>query len=73
MARSKTQKKVVINQAYFELIERKAELLDEMTDGSDSFALAPEHFKTMAKLQKDWDKADGGSLKGCEPYVEPKE
>ncbi len=73
MAKSKSEKRVVVNQAYFELIERKAQLLESMFEnaGDGEIDIYVSVFKDWAKIQKDWDKADADSLDGSEPYVPP--
>lgn len=63
----------MVNQAYFELIERKAELLDGMTDGTDSIIIGANDFKALSKITKDWDKIEASDLAGSAPYEEPAE
>lgn len=71
---AKKNQRVVVEEKYFKLIERKAELLDQMFDDmSGLLAVGPDSFKEFAKIQKDWDKADASHLVGLEePYKEPK-
>lgn len=73
MAKSKAEKKVVVNQAYFELVDRKAQMLDGMFENAieGEIVVHVSIFKDWAKIQKDWDKADADSLDGSEPYVPP--
>lgn len=72
--KSKRDKKVVVNQAYFELIERKAQALDQMyavhEDGN--LSVSATDLKTIEKIVVDWEKVDAGDLSGSEPYTEPK-
>lgn len=68
MARSKRDKQVVVNQAYFELIERKAEALDSMVTGDGSIAVCLEDIKKIGKISADWDKIDAQDLSGSKPY-----
>lgn len=64
-----------MNEKYFELLRRKASLLDEGFDDAgvaDSFVMSKDMFKTYEKLDKEWQKLDLGWGDGFEPYVEPK-
>lgn len=70
---AKKNDRVVVNKTYFELIVRKAELLDQMFDG-DSVAVDLVTIKNKAQIDKAWDKAEAWHLDGsAEPYKEPKE
>lgn len=70
---AKRDKKVVVNEIYLRLIQRKATLLDEMAAGSESgLQVYPDHLKGLTKVYKDWDKAGAEYLEGDEPYTEPK-
>jgi hypothetical protein len=72
MARSKRDKRVIVNEAYFYLIERKAFLLDEMTSESEGgVTVMPHMHKELSKLQAAYDKLDIG-VDVREAYVEPK-
>jgi hypothetical protein len=74
MAKSKKDKKVVVNQAYFELIHRKAELLDVMCADAGSIAVHASSFKDYDRIVKDWDRAGASDFEGTEtPYKEPEE
>ena len=73
MAKSKKISRVVVNQAYFELVEKKAQMLDMMFDhvGEGEIVVGVSLFKDYGKVQKEWEKVDADSLDGSDPYVEP--
>lgn len=72
MARSKRDKQVIVNQAYFELIERKAQALDGMIDDG-TVSVHAETLKRIDRIVKDWNKIEADDLGGSEPYTEPAE
>lgn len=71
MAKAKKDKKVVVNQAYYELVVRKAELLDSMSSFGDGIEVNAGNLKDLAKIQSDWDKVDAGRFEGtAKPFGE---
>jgi hypothetical protein len=64
-------KKIVVSEVYFNLIERKASLLDRLFDG-DVVSVSVSEFKEKTQIDKAWDKAEAYDLEGSEPYQEPK-
>jgi hypothetical protein len=71
---AKKNERVVVNRGYFELIERKAYLLDQVFDnGTADVSIDIETIKEYAKLRKAWDKSRAFDFSGTEePYKEPK-
>ena len=73
---AKKIKKLVVDATYFNLIVRKASLLDEMVEnsgGGAGLAVYADSIKTLDRIQKDWNRVGGDFLAGTEePYEEPK-
>ncbi len=72
---AKKNQRLVVFEKYFNLIERKADLLDRMFDDLDgSLTIGVDSFKEFNKIQRDWDKSEASDFAGLEePYKEPKE
>jgi len=69
------KKKVVVNQAYFELVERKARLLDSIfeDDYGGCAVISIETLKERTRIQTAWLKIDADSIAGTEtPYKQEK-
>jgi len=71
--KAKKPEKVVVNATYFELIERKARLLDEMFGETGvGFTVTIERLKEHAQIQKAYEKANAYEHEGiATPYEEP--
>ena len=72
---AKRYKKVVVTQAYFDLLKMSADMLDTMTDeGGDNgyyVVVDAQKLKELARVRKAWDKAILSEIDGSEPFVEP--
>lgn len=74
---SKRDKRVVVNEMYFNALEKRSQLLIELTtDCNGEFDgqvhVSADLLKNIAKAQKEWDKQEIEYLAGSGPYVEPK-
>ena len=78
---NKRDKRVVVNEIRFNLIARKADLLDDITDCdgySDGYRegvhVNANMLKAIQKIYKEWEKREADDLdSGADPYVEPKD
>jgi hypothetical protein len=70
---AKKIKRVVADKTYFDLLMRKADLLDALFVGNDGAAVVTvESLKEWAQIERAWDRADGRNIDRVEPYEEPK-
>lgn len=69
---AKKEQKVVVNKTYFDLIERKANLLDQMVYEGDGIAVDPDSLKELAQIRRTWDKHDAYQFIGTEEPYAPK-
>ena len=75
MAKSNMNARVVVNKRYFELLSRKADLLDNALNESgvgSSIIVDIVMLKEGDKLAKEWDKLQWDVDLDVEDYVEPK-
>jgi hypothetical protein len=68
----KKDKRMVVSARYLDLLEQKADLLNEMFDDDGSLIVNTWTINAYAKLKSAWKKADADFLSISEPYVEPK-
>jgi hypothetical protein len=68
----KKEKKVVVSLTYFELLARKARLLDQMVHNAhDGIAVSVENLKEQNQIERAWIKADADRFIDTEtPYGE---
>ena len=72
MAKTKRTKKVVVDKIYFDLLVRKADLLDSMFCGEmGGVSLGVDSFKQWGKIEKEWEKSEF-SADAIAQYEEPK-
>jgi hypothetical protein len=70
---SKKDKRVIVNEVYFELVERKSQLLERIFKfaGDGEVIVHSTVVKDYLKIQKEWDKVEADLLDGSELYDEP--
>lgn len=70
--KSKKNAKVVVYEAHFNLIERKASMLDRLFADGDQILVGVEDFKEWGQIEKDCNKADALDVDVAfvEPYKE---
>lgn len=70
---NKRDKRVIVNEMYFNGLVEKAAAFDSLTDHFDGvISVSVEDIKRSEKILNNWNKNDIFELSGSEPYVEPK-
>jgi hypothetical protein len=69
--RPRKRKRIVVDEAYFTILEEKAGMLNDMFDISEGrVTIDADYFKTYSKLEKDFDKLPTDATE-AEEYQEP--